>query len=83
MRPLRVTFESSSRRGVVCLSERGSRLGEKVSPKQEIVVSHYFTLAQAKRSNFSETDTLAWAKAPSLSENSEDSCFHALFELVD
>ncbi|QCD89944.1 hypothetical protein DEO72_LG4g896 [Vigna unguiculata] len=54
MRPMRVTFASSSRRGVVCLSERGSRSGEKVSPKRKLVVSPYFPLAQARKSNLSE-----------------------------
>ncbi|QCD93966.1 hypothetical protein DEO72_LG5g2043 [Vigna unguiculata] len=83
MRHIVCYIESSSRRGAVCLSERGSRSGEKVSPKRDIVVSHYFTLAQVKRSSLSETNTLAWVKALSLSENNEDSCFRALIELVD
>jgi len=59
MRHIACYIESLSRRGAVCLSERGSCSGEKVSPKRDIVVSHYFTLAQAKRSNLSETNTLA------------------------
>jgi len=38
-------------------------------------LGHYFALAQAKRTGLSETGPLAWAKAPSLSENRKDSCF--------
>jgi len=59
-----------------------ARSGEKVSPKREIVVSHCFTLAQARKSSLSETDALGWAKIPSLSENGEDSCLSVLVELV-
>jgi len=76
------SVESSSRRGIVCLGEWGSRSGEKVSPKREIGVSHCLTLAQARKSSLSETDALAWAKIPSLSENSEELCVHVLFEFV-
>jgi len=37
--------ESSSRRGVLCLSEGESRSGKKDSLEREIMVSHYFILA--------------------------------------
>ena len=66
----------------MCLSEQGSRSGEKVTPKRELMVSHCFPPAQARKSSLSETDVLAWAKTPGLIENAENSCFYALFELV-
>jgi len=54
-----LSFESSSRRGVVCLSEQGSRSGKKVSPRQEIVGTHSYALVQVRKSSLSKIEVLS------------------------
>ncbi|QCD87322.1 hypothetical protein DEO72_LG3g1856 [Vigna unguiculata] len=86
------TLSKDSRRPILDLSDTFTRssengspnqgrdeTGEKVSPKRELMVSHCFPLAQARKSSLSETDALAWVKTPSLSENGEHSCLCVLF----
>ncbi|QCE03387.1 hypothetical protein DEO72_LG8g1411 [Vigna unguiculata] len=70
-----------SLRGTIFFVQRGPRSSEKVSPKRELAENHYNSLAQAREPSLSKTDILAWAKASSLSENSEDSCFGFLIKL--
>jgi len=82
MRHVLFCVESSFGRRVVCLSEGESRWGEKDSPERETMVSHYFTLAQARWFSLSKTNVLAWVKFHGLSENGKKSGLCALFELV-
>jgi len=52
-----------------------------VSPKREVMVSHFSILAQARKLSLSETYAISWVKVPGLSENGEESCLCVLFEL--
>ncbi|QCD89675.1 hypothetical protein DEO72_LG4g621 [Vigna unguiculata] len=59
--------EPSSKRGTVCLGERGSRSGEKVSPKRDIVVKPLFhtrsgEVVQLKRDRWTSLGEDPWLK---------------------
>jgi len=65
-----VLLNSPPRWEFLVLGEGQSRPGEKSSPKQDFAVSHYSTLAQARKLSLSETGLVTQAKVSSPSEYS-------------